>query len=66
MPKSPTDAELKDNAQQLAWLALGFFQALLQGEAKIVYSDVGFGPNHRGSRIEISVDWTPKPQEETV
>jgi hypothetical protein len=63
----PTDEELRKNAQQLAWLALGFFQALFEGKAKIVVTKT---PSHNGSLIDeetrISIDWPGNTDGEAV
>lgn len=63
---TPTDAEIKDNAQELAWLALGFFQALLNGEAAILVQHIGFRPGQDFTSTRISLEWGGKTPEETV
>lgn len=63
---TPTDTELKDNAQELAWLAICFFQALLKGEAAILVQHTGFRPGQDFTSTRISLEWTGKTQEETV
>lgn len=55
---APTEEQINDSLKELAWLALGFFQALLSGEAKVV---VDHRPYHDRSMIStstrVSLEW---------